>query len=293
MRRVAAAASSRSAMPVRAGPGRSRAPRRPARPSLFQRHWRKTAATGGALMLAAGGYLFWPADWIEGRLAALEARVIAATASAGLVVERVMVEGRTETSRETLLDAVGVKEGDPLLAVDPEAIRARVEALPWIKSAAVGRSFGGTLTLTLAEFEPFALWQRSGKIMLVDRSGETIDSGDTARFGKLLLLVGDKAPDHAGELVDMLASEPALRGRVRAAVWVGDRRWNLHFDNGVDVKLPEFSSEAAWHELARLEREQGLLQRDLVSIDMRLPDRLVVKLAPDAAAERNDPGSDT
>lgn len=291
MRRVAAMPAARAPMPQRNGRGRT--PRRAARPTLLQRHWRKATLAGGLLAVVAGGYLFWPGAWIDARMAALDARIVAATAAAGLVVERVMVEGRNETSRETLLEAVGVKEGDPLLAVDPEAIRARVEALPWIKSAAVARSFGGTVTLALTEFEPFALWQRSGKIMLVDRSGETIDSGDTARFGRLLLLVGDKAPDHAGELVEMLASEPALRDRIRAAVWVGDRRWNLHFDNAVEVKLPEFASAAAWHELARLDREQGLLERDLISIDMRLPDRLVVKLAPDAAAQRNDPGSDT
>jgi len=278
-------------MPSRSG--RNRTPRRTARPTLLQRHWRKATLASGALALVAGGYLFWPGAWLDAQMAALDARIVASTAAAGLVVERVLVEGRNETSRESLLEAVGVKEGDPLLAVDPEAIRARIEALPWIKSAAVARSFGGTVTLDLTEFEPFALWQRSGKIMLVDRSGETIDSGDTARFGKLLLLVGDKAPDHAGELVEMLALEPALRDRIRAAVWVGDRRWNLHFDNAVEVKLPEFNSVAAWHELARLDRDQGLLERDLVSIDMRLPDRLVVKLAPDAAAQRNDPGSDT
>jgi cell division protein FtsQ len=290
MRRVAATPA-RAPVPSRSGRGRT--PRRTARPTLLQRHWRKAALAGGVLAVVAGGYLFWPGAWIDAQIAALDARIVASTAAAGLVVERVMVEGRNETSRETLLEAVGVKEGDPLLAVDPEAIRTRVEALPWIKSAAVARSFGGTVTLALTEFEPFALWQRSGKIMLVDRSGETIDSGDMARFGKLLLLVGEKAPDHAGELVEMLASEPALRNRIRAAVWVGDRRWNLHFDNGVEVKLPEFNSAAAWHELARLDRAQGLLERDLVSIDMRLPDRLVVKLAPDAAAQRNDPGSDT
>lgn len=291
MRRVAAMPAARAPMSSRSGRGRT--PRRAARPTLLQRHWRKATLAGGVLAVVAGGYLFWPGAWIDARMAAFDARIVASTAAAGLVVERVMVEGRNETSRETLLEAVGVKEGDPLLAVDPEAIRARVETLPWIKSAAVARSFGGTVTLTLTEFEPFALWQRSGKIMLVDRSGETIDSGDMARFGKLLLLVGEKAPDHAGELVEMLASEPALRDRIRAAVWVGDRRWNLHFDNAVEVKLPEFNSAAAWHELARLDREQGLLERDLVSIDMRLPDRLVVKLAPDAAAQRNDPGSDT
>ena len=89
----------------------------------------------------------------------------------------------------------------------------------------------------------------------------------------------------------MLAVEPDLAPRVRAAVWVGDRRWNLRFDNGVDVKLPADSPQAAWSLLARLEREQRLLARDITIIDMRLPDRLVVRLGP--AAELRQPGNET
>jgi cell division protein FtsQ len=285
MRRLNPAAQPRPA-------GRARARRAPP-PSRRRRYLRY--ALGAALVLAgaAGGYAFWPAGWLEARLALLESRFLTASAAAGLEVERVTVIGRHETARETLLAAIEVKEGDPLLAVDPAAIRARVEALPWVKTATVARSLSGTISLELAEFEPFALWQRHGKIMLIDRSGEAIDIAEPARFASLLLLVGDKAPDHAAALLDMLAAEPALEARVKAAVWVGDRRWNLHFDNGVDVKLPERDGEAAWRELARLERAQGLLQRDLVSIDMRLPDRLVVKLSSGAVERRNQPGSDT
>lgn len=268
-------------------------PRRAQPPSRRRRVLRY--ALGAAVLAALGGagYAFWPAGWMTAQVAALETRLLAASAAAGLTIDRVLVQGRRETSRETLLAALGVREGDPLLAVDPAAIRARIEALPWVKTAAVARSFSGTLALELVEFEPFALWQRHGKIMLIDRSGEAIDIAEPARFANFLLFVGDQAPDHAAELLDMLEAEPALRPRVRAAVWVGDRRWNLHFDNGVDVKLPEHDSAAAWAELARLEREQGLLQRDLVSIDMRMPDRLVVKFSPGAAELRNQPGSDT
>ena len=268
-------------------------PRRVQPPNGRRRYLRHALGLALLLALGGGGYGFWPAGWIAAESAILEARFLAASAAAGLTVDRVVVDGRHETTRETLLAAVGVKEGDPLLAVDPDAIRARVEALPWVKTATVARSLSGTLELELVEFEPFALWQRHGKIMLIDRSGEAIDVEAPARFAGLLLLVGDEAPIHAGELLDMLGSEPALKTRVKAAVWVGDRRWNLHFDNGVDVKLPERDSEAAWRELARIEREQGLLQRDLVSIDMRLPDRLVVKFSPGAAERRNQPGSDT
>ena len=104
-------------------------------------------------------------------------------------------------------------------------------------------------------------------------------------------------PAHCADLLAMLAREPDLAARVRGAVWVGERRWNLRFDNGVDAKLPADSPEVAWSQLAKLEREQHLLAKDITVIDLRMPDRLVVRLGPAVELQHNDqahqPGSNT
>ncbi|MFZ5790714.1 MAG: cell division protein FtsQ/DivIB [Pseudomonadota bacterium] len=292
MRRLNPAARPRPT-PTRA---RTRARRDP-RNLRRQRLMRWGVAALGAALIAGGLWSFWPSRWVARQQAALGDGLLALSADVGLRLERVMVEGRRETPVEQIVAAVGATKGAALLALDPDAIRARLRALPWVKTASVRRGFDGTLTLSLEEFEPFALWQRDGKFYLVDREGETI-AADPGRFDRLLVLVGDNAPQHAADLVAMLGLEPELKARVRAAVWVGDRRWNLRFDNGIDVKLPETDPTSAWLELARMEREQGVLKRDLVSIDLRLPDRAVVRLAPGAApaavpAMPTGPGSDT
>ena len=148
------------------------------------------------------------------------------------------------------------------------------------------------LFVRLTEAVPAAIWQQNGVFRMIDRDGRVISVGDVARFARLIVVVGISAPHHTAELLDILAREPPLAARVRAAVWVGERRWNLRFDNGVDVKLPADSPQAAWTLLARLEREQSLLARDIGVIDMRLPDRLVVRLGPAAQLQRQ-PGNDT
>jgi cell division protein FtsQ len=278
MRRVTATTKSRSAAP-RAKTKQRRDPR-----SLRRQRLRRYAVIGAALATIAGtGWMLWPSHWVARQTTALGHGMVALSGDLGLTLQSVTVDGRQQTPPEDLLAAVGADRGTPLLALDPEAIRARVETLPWVKSASVRRSLDGTLTVQVDEFAPFALWQRDGKFYLVDREGEAIAASDPGRFSQLLVLVGDNAPQHASDLVAMLGLEPELKARVRAAVWIGDRRWNLRLDNGVDVKLPEDNPTAAWLELARLEREQGLLKRDLSTIDLRLPDRMVVRLAPDAA----------
>ncbi len=291
MRRVTASARSRAGTPR----GKAK-PRRDPR-SLRRQRLQRYAVIGAALATVAGaGWMLWPSAWIERQGVALGDGLVALSGKMGLTLQSVAVDGRQQTPPEELLAAIGAARGTPLLALDPEAIRARVETLPWVKSASVRRGLDGTLTVHVDEFAPFALWQRDGKFYLVDRQGEAIAADDPGRFNQLLVLVGDNAPQHAADLVTMLGLEPELKARVRAAVWVGDRRWNLRLDNGVDVKLPETNPTAAWLELARLEREQGLLKRDLSAIDLRLPDRMVVRLAPDAkpvATKPAAPGSDT
>src|SRR5262249_10251565 len=103
-------------------------------------------------------------------------------------------------------------------------------------------------------------------------------------FGRLPMVVGDDAPAHAESLLLLLATEPELMARVAAAVRIGQRRWTLHLDNGVDVALPEEDAASAWARLAALERSDRVLERDVAALDLRQPDRLIARLGTEAAA---------
>jgi cell division protein FtsQ len=236
------------------------------------------AGLGGGVWLVRGGILAALAEAAGERLAL-------AGKSLGLAVDSVAVEGRARVSRETVLKAIGVERGTPILAVDLAQAKARLEALPWVRSASVERRLPQTIFVRLTERQPLAFWQRQGKLVLVDRDGKTITDENLDSFGALIVLVGDDAPAKGAALLDMLATEPALARHVAAAVRVGGRRWNLKLDNGVIVALPETDAEAAWHHLAALERDKALLQRDILMVDLRLPDRLVVRLPPEPKAK--------
>jgi cell division protein FtsQ len=140
----------------------------------------------------------------------------------------------------------------------------------------------GIVQVRLVERVPMALWQHAGRFVLIDRHGAQIETHEVGRFNKLPHIVGEDAGRAAGDLLRMLSAEPELQARVTAAVRVAGRRWNLRLDSGQDVMLPEENAAAAWTQLAALEREQSVLARDLKVIDMRLPDRLTLKLNPSA-----------
>jgi cell division protein FtsQ len=212
-------------------------------------------------------------------------RLIDGSARFGLVVTDVRVEGRETTDRETILTALGAGPGTPILAMSPRHAKMQLENLPWVRSAVVERRLPDTLYVRLVERKPLALWQHGGKIELIDREGAIIPVTRLDRFAKLPMVVGDGAANHAAELVDMLAGEPDLASRVNAAIRVGNRRWNLRIDNAIDVLLPADSPANAWAQLARLERSNAILKRNVQEVDLRLPDRLVLRVAPEPPKE--------
>ena len=211
-------------------------------------------------------------------------KLVQDTGLLGMTVSDIRVEGRETTDRETILAALVAGPGTPILAVDPTRAKDQLEALPWVRSAVIERHLPGTLYVRLVERKPLALWQHGGKIELIDHGGEVIPVVRLDQFAKLLMVVGEGAARHAAELLQMLASEPELAARVTAAIRVGDRRWNLRIDNAIDVLLPDEAANT-WSQLARLERSSAILKRDLKTIDLRLPDRLVLRVSPEFPKE--------
>jgi len=208
-------------------------------------------------------------------------KIVQETGLLGLTVSDISVEGRETTDRETILAALDAGPGTPILAVSPTRAKDQLEALPWVRTAVIERRLPGTIYVRLVERKPLALWQHGGKIELIDREGDVIPVVQLGQFASLPMVVGEGAPRHAAELLHLLASEPELAARVTAAIRVGDRRWNLRIDNAIDVLLPADEAANAWSQLARLERSSAILKRDLQSIDIRLPDRLVLRVSPE------------
>jgi cell division protein FtsQ len=248
--------------------------------------WQRGGIVLAAILAFGGTGWLWSSGWIQRSLERTELALLAATADAGLELDDVLVEGRKRTERSVVLETLGVVRGQPILAFDPHAAKARLERLPWIRDAAVERRLPDVIHVRLVERQPLARWQNQGRIAVIDRRGEVIPGADPKTFARLLVVVGEDAADRTPDLLAMLNGEPELRSRVSAAVWVRGRRWNLRLDDSIDVRLPEQNPGAAWAELARAQREHGVLRRDVAVVDLRLPDRLVVRTTSEAAPRR-------
>ena len=242
------------------------------RPALY--------AAGAALLFAGtggGGYWAWNSGAATRLSEITYTAIIELTLRAGLRIDDILVEGRTEVTKVQLLEAIAVRRGDPILALDTEAIRARLVKFGWVADATVERRLPGTLYINLLERQAMAIWQRDGHFVLVDRDGVVIGTQGLERHAHLKVVIGAAAPRHTPALLAMLATAPKLMARVRAGIWVGNRRWNLRLDNGIDIRLPEKDPQAAWARLAALERDRQFLSNGITAIDLRIRGRLVVR----------------
>jgi cell division protein FtsQ len=204
----------------------------------------------------------------------------------GMRVETVALSGQRELTDSEIIAAAGVTATSSLPFLDVEAAREGLEALPLVKSATVHKLYPDTLAVSVEERKPFALWQNDGHVSIVARDGTAIDEMHDQRFARLPFVVGEGANARAGEIVALLDKVPDIKARVRASVLVAERRWNLSLDNGVVVRLPEEGADRALASLAALEASDGVLEKDILTVDMRMPDRVAFRLGAKAAAAR-------
>lgn len=217
--------------------------------------------------------------------AGIEQQLLAWSGACGLKVERVYAEGRIRTSERELVAALENYQNAFILAVDTAAAKHKLESLPWVRRATVTRQFPNTLLIRIEEHQPAAVWIDDSRRRLVSDAGELIPLTDARSFGGLPVLRGSGAPEQIRELFRLLDTEPALARRLTQATLVGERRWNVWLDHRVEVRLPEQGAEAAWHYLAKRQRDEALLSRAIEAIDLRNPSWLALRLMDENAPQ--------
>jgi cell division protein FtsQ len=208
--------------------------------------------------------------------------------SAGFRITSVVINGRKQLTQDEILAIGGVSGRSSLLFLDADAVRDKLKANPWIADATVLKLYPGQLMIELTERKAFALWQEAGRLSVIADDGAVLEPYVSRRFLSLPLVVGKGADTQARDFLALLARYPQVNSVTKAAVYVGERRWNLRLKDGLDIRLPEQDVGNALAMLSKLDKEERLFSRDIVAVDMRLPDRLVVQLSEDAGKAREE-----
>jgi cell division protein FtsQ len=207
--------------------------------------------------------------------------------TAGFRIAGIAFTGNKHLTRDEVLARAGVTGLTSLLFFDVTAARDRLMSDPRIADATVLKLYPDRLQITIHERQPFALWQINRQVSVVADDGTVLTPYVSREYLDLPMFVGRGAETRAKDLLAVIERYPDIRANLRASILVAERRWNLRFKNGLDVKLPEDDIARALDQLAALDRDKKLTTRDIVAIDLRQPDRVTVQLS-DAAAQARD-----
>ncbi|MFI4933313.1 MAG: cell division protein FtsQ/DivIB [Caulobacterales bacterium] len=229
------------------------------------------ALVGGlALVLATGGR--WERLQEAGR-AVVDDR----TAAMGLTLAAVHLQGASPQSSADILRAAALSRDTPLMGLDLDAVRRRVEQVGWVKSARVIRLLPDTVVIAVQERRLTAVWQHAGRTAVVDADGVVAPEADPIRFAGLPLVVGEGANTAAAAVLPAVLSRPRLTERLEALVRVDERRWDLRLKDGAIIQLPATDEEAALIRLDQLDQKSRILDLGFSRIDLRDPEMVAVR----------------
>ena len=202
----------------------------------------------------------------------------------GFRVASVQLQGVSAMARGDILHAAGVAKNEPILGLDLNAVRGRIERVGWVKSVQVVRLLPDTLVIAVSQRTPNAVWQHNGRMVVVDETGAAIAEADPGHFADLPLVVGEGANQSSGEILPLLRARPQLMSRLEALVRVDDRRWDVRLKDGGLIQLPATGADSALIQLDQLEQQGRILELGFARIDLRDPDLVAVRPKDGATA---------
>jgi cell division protein FtsQ len=207
----------------------------------------------------------------------------------GFTLRHVETRGNHRVSTQAIYDIAFDQQSSAMPLVDLDGTRERLPHLPWIREARVSRRLPDTIVVEVIERVPVAVWQQNGRFSLVDADGVVLEPVGNA-MPDLVRLIGADANLHYAGLTALLEAAPRLRPMITDATWIGERRWDLHFQGGETLSLPEGDAEArrAIERFAQLDQRESLLGRGFARIDMRDPRRAYIRISREPGARVPD-----
>lgn len=243
----------------------------------------------GVIFMLASVIITIKTNLIGRKLTDLSTEFYNYSAGLGFKIDDIVITGRDKTAKQDILNALQLSRETNILNLDLHDLQQKVEQLPWVRHAVVKRRFfPNIIQIDIRERQMQSIWQLDHKFRPIDGEGNVIEADYTPDH-PILLIVGEGAPENITALMKSITDDQNIFQRIKVANYISGRRWNIVLDNvenGITVKLPEKHIDEAWKKLLKLNTTQGLLKRKLTIIDLRFPNKVIVKLGKMTPEER-------
>lgn len=199
------------------------------------------------------------------------------TALNGLVVSNVYLDGHKNAGYENIVNSLNFKIKDPILSIDLIKLKKNIEEVSWVKSVIIRRKLPHNIYIYIEEKKPIAIMQQNGKLFLIDENLLIINEPNINKFSYLPILIADNLEDYSNILYKILIQNQSIYSKISAIIRVSDRRWNIRFKNGPEIKLPEYDIEFAWQKVIDLYKSSELFNDQVKTIDLRIPNKIFIE----------------
>jgi cell division protein FtsQ len=199
------------------------------------------------------------------------------TGDIGFATNKITIEGQQHVKKSQIAQTLKLKPGTPIFTVSLTELKDKLEEIEWIKSVTVERRLPNNIHISIVERIPLALGQKDYKLYIIDEEGIIISEENLAPYMSLPIIIGDGAEIYAPSLIRMLKEDMSLFNRIYSIIRVGERRWNVRFDDDLEVKLPEERMKPAWKQVIKLYKKNELFLPDNACIDLRIANKIFIE----------------
>lgn len=198
----------------------------------------------------------------------------------GFKIQNVEINGLNHLNEEYILEIIRSYNHINIFSINLKKIYKEIKGNTWVKKGSIEIIYPNTIKIWLTEKKPIAIWQKkSGNYYLVTKIGEIILEKNLSNFkNNLPIIIGKNAHENVHSILKLLNSNKKLAKNIWSLSYINERRWDLHFKQGLTIRLPSKNIEKAWIKILYLNRTFDILNHDFTEVDLRNPNQILGKI---------------
>ena len=197
----------------------------------------------------------------------------------GFVIKNIKILGIKNMSKETILEIVRTEKKSNIFNANLSKIYNELSDNDWVRNLYVERVLPNTIKIKIEEKKPIGIWQNETSNKLITKYGEIISIADVNKFkNNLPIIHGDNANNNAESILKILRTNKSFAKNIWSLTYINNRRWNLHFNQGIIILLPSVGVLKAWKKIIKLQEQYGVLNLGLTELDFRNPNKILGRI---------------
>jgi cell division protein FtsQ len=200
----------------------------------------------------------------------------------GFTINNIQILGIKNIPKEAIIKIVNNEKKSNILNVNLLNIYNNLRNNDWVEELYIERVLPNTIKISIKEKEAIGIWQYEMSNKLITKDGEIISTANINKFKiDLPIIHGSHANKHANSILKILETNKVLAKNIWSLDYINNRRWNLHFKQGIIVLLPSKGVLKAWNEIIKLQKNYDVLNLGLTELDLRNPNKILGKISVD------------